>query len=423
MHHGLVAQPRRRAETRRTVIAPVDANEGLLRVAVGRRRAAGEAAGRVTPTATQPLHLVECGAIGRAVQRGGRRNLELADGRQHERLDPAPEGTQRDRLQADGVLAPLARPENGYVLAAVELLGKLRAVGGPEREDRVGGPAAQSNPTPLCLSVPDLVEVFREQLVEARLLRRVELDQRIVRRLGYRGVHGGVAGRRSQARVALVAAGDGVHGIEDRDVDDGKGPARSVGAQLLPEDPVLSGAHGRVVERVGDEQDFIPAPDGVLAARAFRPRRILPALEARPKIVTRIAVIALGPLRPCMRSQAQGEKSQYCDDRMMVSPRAHTYSRFSSAAISDMDHVPFPLVLSEPRDASRPQFGHPCSVTETVLATPTPLIAQVPQASRRCLPAFETLPPASPGVLPKGGPSARSRRVPREPLDARDDLP
>jgi len=68
-----------------------------------------------------------------------------------------------------------------------------------------------------------------------------------------------------------------------------------------------------------------------------------------------------------------------------------------------MDHVPFPLVLlSEPRDASRTQSGHSCSVTGTVLAAPAPLSAQVPRASRRCLPALETLRPALPGSLPTG---------------------
>src|SRR5205823_7782216 len=69
--------------------------------------------------------------------------------------------------------------------------------------------------------------------------------------------------------------------------------------------------------------------------------------------------------------------------------------------ISDMDHVRFPLaLLSERRDASRPQSGHSCSATGTVLEAPTPLVAQVPRASLR-LPASETL-PGWPGFLPMG---------------------
>ena len=62
-------------------------------------------------------------------------------------------------------------------------------------------------------------------------------------------------------------------------------------------------------------------------------------------------------------------------------------------------------------------------MTGTVLAPPAPLTAQVPRTSRRRLPASETLPPASPGCLPNRSRPTRSRRVPGEPLDARDDLP
>ncbi len=88
-----------------------------------------------------------------------------------------------------------------------------------------------------------------------------------------------------------------------------------------------------------------------------------------------------------------------------------------------MERVRFPLVLlSEPRDASRPESGDSPSVDRDRSRGTSASIAQVPRASRRCLPASETLPPASPGLLAIG-PSARSCRVPRESLGARDDLP
>src|SRR2546422_6294635 len=68
-----------------------------------------------------------------------------------------------------------------------------------------------------------------------------------------------------------------------------------------------------------------------------------------------------------------------------------TLFRSALTGISDTDRVRFPLaLLSERRDASRPQSGHSCSVTGTVLEAPAPLIAQVPRASRRRLPASET---------------------------------
>ena len=94
----------------------------------------------------------------------------MGSGRQDERSDPAPERTESDRLLGDGVLSPLARPGNGNILAAVELLGELRAVVGPEREDRGSGTAPERGSAPLRVFVPDLIEIFREQLVEGRLL-------------------------------------------------------------------------------------------------------------------------------------------------------------------------------------------------------------------------------------------------------------
>ena len=61
-------------------------------------------------------------------------------------------------------------------------------------------------------------------------------------------------------------------------------------------------------------------------------------------------------------------------------------------------------------------------MTRTVLAARALLIAHVARACRRCLPASETLPRRRPAVSQRG-PSVRSRRVPRELLDARQNLP
>src|SRR5438046_10201756 len=94
-----------------------------------------------------------------------------------------------------------------------------------------------------------------------------------MRRLGNGGVHGDIPRCRRQARVALVTTSNGIDRVEDRDVDDGKGPARSVGAQLLPEDPVLAGSHGRVVEGIVREQNLIPAADRGLSSCWVRARR------------------------------------------------------------------------------------------------------------------------------------------------------
>ena len=161
-HHDLVVQPRRRAQARRAVVAPVDADLGLLGTPLGQRRAAGGAARRVSPTTAQPLYFVEGGRVRPAVQGRRRWRRKLAGGLQDERLDLAPEGAQRDRLLGDRVLAPLAQTRHRCVFAAVELLGNLRAVVGPQSEDGGGRPAPDGTPTPLGLSVPNLIEIFRE---------------------------------------------------------------------------------------------------------------------------------------------------------------------------------------------------------------------------------------------------------------------
>src|SRR5205823_2865095 len=144
--------------------------------------------------------------------------------------------------------------------------------------------------------------------------------------LGNGGLSRCITGCGRQARVALVSADDGIHRIEDRNVDDGKGPAGSVRAPLLPEDPVLVGADRGVVERIGREQDLVPATDRILSPWASRPRGILASLEARPKEFTGVVVTALRSLRPHLRCQAKAEGSEEYNDPVSFSLREHAHS-------------------------------------------------------------------------------------------------
>ena len=180
---------------------------------------------------------------------------------QDERFDRAPVCAQSERELADRILAPLAGLVAGDEIDADARLGVLGSVAGPEPEDRGGRPMPQVDSFPSCDRVLDAAQVFLESRVEAPGLRGEERDQGVVRRLRDRGFHRGAAGCERKATVAPVAAGDRVHRIEDRDVDDGHRPARAPGAELLPEDPVLPGRHGRVVEPAGVDRDLVPAPD------------------------------------------------------------------------------------------------------------------------------------------------------------------
>ena len=75
---------------------------------------------------------------------------------------------------------------------------------------------------------------------------------------------------RGDARVALVAAGDRVHGVEDRDVHDRHRPARAAGAELLAEDARVAGRHRRVIEAAGVDRDLVPVMHGVLGRQGRR---------------------------------------------------------------------------------------------------------------------------------------------------------
>ena len=145
-----------------------------------------------------------------------------------------------------------------------------RAIVGPAREDRRGRPAPELDPVALGASVADPAQIFVQKRVEVVLLRRIELDQGVVRRLGNSGVHGGAAGRHGKAGVASETAGDRVHRIEDGDVHDRKGARRAQGTELLGS----VGGTGNVIERVGIECDLIPAPDYAESGPGLRSRRV-----------------------------------------------------------------------------------------------------------------------------------------------------
>src|SRR4030095_4561613 len=101
-----------------------------------------------------------------------------------------------------------------------------RAIVTSEGEDRGGRLLPQLNPLRLGTAVRDLAEIVDELRVAARLLRGEERDQRIMRRLGDRRIHGSAVGSGGKASVTLVVASDGVYCLEDRDVDDRHRPAR-----------------------------------------------------------------------------------------------------------------------------------------------------------------------------------------------------
>ena len=104
----------------------------------------------------------------------------------------------------------------------------------------------------------------------------------------------------AKTRVALVAADDRVHGVEDRDVDDGHGPTRSPGPHLLSEDATVAGRHQGVVEATGVDGELVPVAEVTGRARAVSPPAVSevaetePRAEAWPVCVTEAAGESLG---------------------------------------------------------------------------------------------------------------------------------
>src|SRR5439155_7720843 len=95
------------------------------------------------------------------------RNAERVGRPQDTRSDRTPVCAQRERDLADRVLAPLPRRVTRDEIDADARLDILRAIVGPQGEDRGGGPLPKIDPLCLCASIPDPAEVFGELRVEA----------------------------------------------------------------------------------------------------------------------------------------------------------------------------------------------------------------------------------------------------------------
>ena len=88
--------------------------------------------------------------------------------------------------------------------------------------------------------------------------------------------------------VALVTAEDGVHRIENGDVNDCHRTTGAGWSELFAKGPDLAGRYRRVIESAGVNGDRVPAMNGVecIFWRERGPRR-LHAIEARAKEITK----------------------------------------------------------------------------------------------------------------------------------------
>jgi len=151
---------------------PEDAGNGLVGGARGRSDHA---------VAPERLHLLERDRVGAAVQIGWRRHPELIARADHERRDLAPVRAERERAQADRILAPLSRRVARDEVDSDVRLRVPRAVVDAPGENRTGRRPSELDPVDLGAPLRDGPQVLDEQIVERGRLGRVEADQRIVR--------------------------------------------------------------------------------------------------------------------------------------------------------------------------------------------------------------------------------------------------
>src|SRR5206468_7158447 len=96
---------------------------------------------------------------------------------EHERLDLAPVRAERERTQADRILAPLPRRVARDEVDSDVRLWVPRTVVNTPGEDRAGRCAPELDPVDLGAPLRDGPQVLDEQLVERGRLGRVEADQ------------------------------------------------------------------------------------------------------------------------------------------------------------------------------------------------------------------------------------------------------
>lgn len=162
-----------------------------------------------------------------------------------------------------------ARTLAGEVFVVHQWIRPGAAVIGTPGENRRRGAAPDFPAVRFRFSIPrpDLRQVRRQQVIEALSLRGKHRDQRVVGCLCDGGIDGRAATGRSYAGVAVIAADDGIHGIEYRDVHDRNGAARATGTDLFAEDAVFTRLYRCVVEAAGIDRDLVPVAQRVGRAR------------------------------------------------------------------------------------------------------------------------------------------------------------
>ncbi len=275
----LIVEPRRRAQTRCSIVGPENSNKTLL----GRARARS-----VNAISAESFGFVVSRQIFGVIHRRRRRNAKLAGRLQDECRAFTPVCAQRERDQTDRVLTPIAGHLVREIIDAEMWLGNLRAIICAERENCCGSALAQRNAIRAFVLVADLREIVGQERVERRCLRRIKRDQCVVRRLRDGCIERDRRLYRLKPGVTSVAAKDGVDRIENRNVDNGHGATGATGPKLLAKGAQFARRHRCMIQSAGVNCDRVPAMNRVerIFWRQCGARR-LHAVKARSKEITK----------------------------------------------------------------------------------------------------------------------------------------
>ena len=229
-HRDLVVEARRRAQARRAVVGPVDADVRLVGGPHGRRDSPSP------PRRFTSLNAAAYSALAIAGGGGARNWLPRSSTNGVTLPQCAPSATGSGRP----VLPPVPGRVAGEVVDADPRLGMVRASSARSARIAAAARRPERRCRRSCARRPDRNGRRSAARCASKLggLRREQRHQRVVRRLRDRRRRREVPARARRGRCSSRSAPtDRVHGIEHRDVHDRHGARRPAGAELLAEDP------------------------------------------------------------------------------------------------------------------------------------------------------------------------------------------
>src|SRR6185503_13063026 len=187
--------------------------------------------------AAEALHFVERIRVFLRRHRWWRRHAKLRGTVHHERPHLAPMRAERDAVETDWILAPVARIVVGVPILAEHRFRVLRTIRCAQVQDRVSSSLAEANAVEdRGRGIAQASHAVTQLSVERILLRRKHCDESVVRSICDSRFGRNLPADARQTGVAGVAAVGSNECVEYRDVHDRYCARRAAGPDLFAED-------------------------------------------------------------------------------------------------------------------------------------------------------------------------------------------